>query len=305
MRSQSKAPCGCVSRLRTTSVGGDTNGGCHDFTGGLNPNSRRRLRRPSIVLVLWDQFFITKPNAVTFANLLMNDLIRGPFMNGLVQYGISDGAVLSTIVLDTVTHPAPATWDSGANDDGDQVVSWLNDGTLSPKPAKNEAALLFFLLLPTTTQLTNGKNDDGTPNTNVCGWHKHRKFNGSSDNDDLFWGVIRTDGADTTSERKFVNSVAFCAGHELAEAFTDRDGQGFLASNGCEIGDICETKTFFNYRGWNVEQYWSNWDSACIAGNEPISLIKFLRLMKLDPTKGVRALHTSVIDRNFMGSAAP
>jgi hypothetical protein len=170
-------------------------------------------------------------------------------------------------VLDTDTHPAPDTWDVGANSDVNQVVSWLKDGTLSPKPRKNEGSLLFLLFLPRTTKLTNGKNNDGTPNTNLCGWHKHLKFNDSSDKDDLFWGLVRTDGANTTPAKVFVNSVAPCLGHELAEAVTDRDEEGFLTSNGCEIGDLCETKSFFTYPTWTVEQYWSNWDSACINGN--------------------------------------
>lgn len=299
-----KTSCGCVSSFRDEG-GGDTNNQCHTFTGGVSPNDRRRLRSPAIVLVLWDEFFTNKPKAATFSQQLVNDLVAGPFMNGLVQYGIGDGSITGTITLDTKQHPAPGTWDANSGDDATQVSSWVKDGTLTPAPAQDEADLLFLILLPTTTALTNGTNSDGSPNTNICGWHGHQKFNGSSVNDDLFWAVIRTDKADTSSEQNFVNSVAFCVGHELAEAFTDRDGNGFTASNGCEIGDICENQAFFSYRGWSVEQYWSNWDSLCINGDQPISIKKFLALVNIDGKQGLRQLDVPIINRSSLAAAAP
>jgi hypothetical protein len=119
------------------------------------------------------------------------------------------------------------------------------------------------ILLPSTLALTNGTNSDGTPNTNVCGWHHNRKFNDASSADDLFWCVVRTDGADKSSAKNFVNSVAFCLSHEAAEALTNRDGQGWHGDT-CEIGDLCEQASdsgpiiTYSYRGWNVEKYWSN-----------------------------------------------
>ena len=88
-----------------------------------------------------------------------------------------------------------------------------------------------------------------------------------------------------------MSSVSFCVGHELVEAFTDLDGSGYVSSNGCEIGDICETKALFAYRGWTVEQYWSNWDSACIQGDQPVSVRKFVRNAGFSPIKSLRDLH--------------
>jgi hypothetical protein len=31
-----------------------------------------------------------------------------------------------------------------------------------------------------------------------------------------------------------------------------------------------------NYQDWNVEQYWSEWDRACINGDRPVSVRRFL-----------------------------
>jgi hypothetical protein len=255
-----------------------------------------------VVLVLWDHYFVTNPNAVTQAQQLITDLISGPFMNGLVQYGISRGSLINTITLDTTTFAPPATWDTNKTDDRTQVLAFINNGNISPKPAVNEESLLYFFFLPTSTTLTNGTNTDGTPNTNVCGWHQHYKLNSDSLNDDVFWALVRTDSASKTSESAFVGSVAQCASHELAEAFTDRDGSGYVAGNGCEIGDICEVQSTFAYRGWTVEQYWSNWDSACIQGPKPVSIRQYLAAKQLNPAAGLLALHTPLISTDWMAS---
>jgi hypothetical protein len=294
--------CGGVSTL-DFKEGDGTNTNCHTYTGGVTLGGGRRLRVPRIVLVLWDHFFITNPKAVTFANQLIMDLISGRFMNGLVQYGISRGSLLSTITLDTSTFPAPGNWDAKQTSDRDQIKTFLDNGNIAPKPAVNEGSLLYFFFLPTTTTLTNGTNSDGSPNTNVCGWHGNTKYNDSSNGNDLFWCLIRTDGASTKTEQGFVDAVAFCAGHELSEAFTNPDGGGYIASNGCEIGDICESKTGFTYRGWNnVEQYWSNWDSACLQGDNPVRMRQYLAARNLDPASGLRALGTSVITADWLAS---
>jgi len=297
-----KSGCGCGVSIQNAELGGATNSICHGFTGGVAIGGGRRLRIPRVVLVCWDNFFVTTPAAVTSATLLVKDLVTGPFMNGLVQYGISRGSVNNPITLDTKTFPAPVTWDSNGNADQTQVLAFVNNNNISPKPAVNEGSLIFLFLLPTTTTLTNGNNANGTPNTNVCGWHHAAKFNSSSKDDDLFWAVVRTDGAPKTSGTAFVNSVAFCVGHELVEAFTDRDSGGYIASNGCEIGDICELNNF-GYRTWtSVEQYWSNWDRACINGDKPVSMRQYMSARKLNPAAGLRALHTPVISTDWMAS---
>jgi hypothetical protein len=277
---------------RVSTLGGEpggTNSQCHGFTGGVSlHNGSSRLCNPTVVLILWDHFYITTTSAVTAANLLLTDLLTGPFMNGLAQYGISRGSLISTIVIDTdATNPAPATWDAGDGSDRNQFNAWLNNGTLA-QPTGDQ---LFFLFLPTTTTITAGKNSDGTPNTNVCGWH------GSGGN--VFWALVGTKGASTASGRAFVGSVAFCVSHEFAEACTDTDAHGYISSNGCEIGDICELNTF-NYRGWLVEQYWSNWDATCINGDKPVSFRKFLAETGLALNPGLRSLNQAVINTDYI-----
>ena len=66
--------------------------------------------------------------------------------------------------------------------------------------------------------------------------------NQNSSDDDIFWAVILTNSAPQTSATSFVSSLAYIVSHELNEAFTDRDGKGFTTQEGCEMGDICESR---------------------------------------------------------------
>ena len=117
---------------------------------------------------------------------------------------------------------------------------------------------------------------------------------------DVFFCIIRTDSAVKSSGEAFIKSVSFCVSHEIAEALTSRDGRGYH-NGSCEIGDLCEQTGNHAYRGWQVEQYWSQWDSTCINGEDPVSLTKFLR------ARGIRggrlsSLHAKTINVEFIAS---
>lgn len=278
----------------------DVNDRCHNYTGGVKANRVHTIPNPQIVLILWGNYYSTHPDAVTSAQTLITDLVTGSFMNGLVQYGIAPGSLIKSIVIDTnALSPAPPT----INEDQlrDQLINWIKAGTVSPAPSVNEVNLLYFILPPTNTQLTLKNGTKG-----FCGYHQHAKYNSASSDDDVFWAVVETTGATQNTGQQFISSVSYCVSHELVEAFSDRDGQGFKANsdNGCEIGDICEKKLFFTYRGWTlaIEQYWSNWDNTCIQGDQPISLRTFLNEIGFDPKVGLRSLHTSVINRAYIAS---
>jgi hypothetical protein len=292
--------CGCgVSSLRigSASVGG-VNDQCHTYTGGVSANSKRILRAPRIVLVLWGAYYNDNADVVSTAKQLMTDLATGRFMNGLVQYGVGSGSLEGTIVINTdSTNPAPQTFSDVQM--VAQLKAWISSSpaTISPAPAVNESNLLYFIFPPTTTQLT---LSDGT--TGFCGYHQHAKYNSQSNNDDLFWAIVGTNSSTQASAKAFVNSVAYCVSHEFAEAVTDRDGAGVIASNNCEIGDICETQSLFEYRGWSIEQYWSGWDKNCIHGDQPVSLKAFLRSIQFNFANGLRSLNTPVINLRYIAS---
>ena len=52
----------------------------------------------------------------------------------------------------------------------------------------------------------------------------------------------------------------------------------------------------------NLELYGSNWDSACVEGDNPVRMRQYLAARKLDPARGLRVLGTSVIHTDWLAS---
>jgi hypothetical protein len=241
---------------------------CHGYTGGVSAHDGHVTPNPKVFVIYWDPYFTSTPAAVNSMNQFVSDLTVGNYINGLAQYGVFPGALLGSTVINMTKYPAPRTRPLTEDELQSQLVAWLNDGIVSPVPTVNEANKVYLIIAPSVTTLSlNGKT------TGFCGYHRHGKYNsGVSTNDNLFWAVVQgyTQSSDGPT---FVNSISFCVSHELAETFSNRDGQGYFApvsNQTCEIGDICEVNSSGNiltvpYLGWQVEQYWSQADQKCIS----------------------------------------
>ncbi len=278
-------------------VEGEVNKECHGYTGGVKANQKHVMGNPHIVVIFWGHEYVTNSDTVSAVVQLLTDLVTGPFMNGLVQYGVGRGRVASHFLIDTdKDHPALTTLNE--NQALAEIISWIKAGTIANAPTLDETNLLYFLFPPTTTQLTMTNGTSG-----FCGYHQHWKYNRSSHNDDLFWAIVDTTDYAALTGTDFANAIAYCVSHELAEACSDRDELGYRTDT-CEIGDICEKNNgsmvtdnifTFDYQGWSVEQYWSNCDNTCIQGNQAVSVRKFLRSIGVDGNRGLRSLNTPVI----------
>jgi hypothetical protein len=273
---------------------GDINGGCHGNLDGVQSNDRVILAHVRVMVVLWGQYYVDTPDAATNAFALCRDLVEGPYLNGLAQYGVGRGRMAGSANLNFT--PPPATL---SRDDAEKtLLDWLRGPASVLAPAVDEDALLYVLFLPPETKPTMESGDDG-----FCGYHHWAKLHDESRDSDVFFALIRTD-ATTAEERKsgaaFIQSVSYCVSHEIAEALTSRDGRGYF--NGpCEIGDLCEQTGTHAYRGWQVEQYWSQDDTKCVNGDEPISLRRFLKRRGIAGGSLV-ALRAPIIDVEFVAA---
>ncbi len=305
-------------RLNDTVITAGVNNCCHGLTTGVTSTGRRVMHHPRVVLIFWGNYYRTNPDAVSIGTQFITDLITGPFMNGLAQYGVGRGSVAITMVIDTDPNaPAPATLDQPGVIS--QLKKWIS-GLTTPAPALNEENLLYFIFPPTTTKLTLGKLTD---ESDFCGYHSWDKVNDKSIHPDLFFGIVSTRGARAANptEKGFVGDLSGCISHELSESFTDRDGGGYFSSpctnfdatmhpttqQSCEIGDLCEDGDFTYQRkgsdlSWKVQQYWSNWDRKCINGDQPVSLRSFLNSIKFDFSLGLTTLGPSTINIEFIAS---
>lgn len=260
---------GCTQKphlSNTEGQGGGINTNCHGLVTTVPANHSHVLASPRVFILYWDPLFVNNSTWVTQMNTFIGELIRSPFMTGLQQYGVSEATLAGWTVIDMTANPAPAKLDQDSL--LTQIANWIKNGTIGVAPASNETNLMYFIFPPKATQLSL----DGNVN-NFCGFHHFGYYNKSSGDDNLFYGTtVQWQFATLNSAADFINSCSWCISHELAEAFSDRDGNGFVTSGGCEIGDICECDSACNsiikvpFGAYTTEKYWSNADQKCIAG---------------------------------------
>jgi hypothetical protein len=265
--------CGVSQSLLAAGATG-VNAACHGNTAGVSSHNGHVIGNPRILLIFWDQYFTTTPAAVSTMSQFVSDLVTGPYMLGLNQYGVGMGSVVASVVINMANYPTPNSTSPGVPFSEDQMqaqlVGWLSVGVVTPSPVGNETDLVYLIFAPSDTTLSQGGNTSG-----FCGYHQHGKLNASGSDDNLFWATVQG-YKKSGSGKAFVDSISYCVGHELVETFSNRDGQGVFTDDGhaCEIGDLCEADTSgniakFPYLQWQVERYWSQRDGQCVLPTGP------------------------------------
>ncbi|HXJ95677.1 MAG TPA: hypothetical protein VMT20_22775 [Terriglobia bacterium] len=276
---------------RRDAIGAEgTNQSCHGNEDGVDPNNKAIISHVRVMVLCWGRFYEDHPDALDNAYALCRDLVSGTYFNGLAQYGVGRGSVAGQARFDDTNPPKALSM----NEARERIKGFVESLPLPERPAVDETSLLYVLFPPPQTKPTifSGRDD-------FCGYHNSTKFHPESQNDDLFYALIRTDKAHQTSGSALINDVSACVSHEIAEAVTSRDGRGYHKGD-CEIGDLCEQTGYHDYRGWNVEQYWSQWDRACVNGENPVSIRRFLQ--EVGVPGNLLALHTPVVNIEYIAS---
>jgi hypothetical protein len=252
---------------------------------------------------------------------MFSDLITGPFMNGLAQYGIHRGSLAEPFVIDDHNPPAIITYRDTSNNLEDDITKflrkWIAAGLIPP--AAGDINTMYFIIPPRQTHIQTYNNASDPIGNGIQGFHNE----GVTDpaiSPPMFWAIARTDdaldgsfGGDLSNAEArdggldFVGGVAGIpnggvygmatkVGHELVEQFADRNGS-FK-----ELGDPC-INTGIQYRGWALQQYWSEWDKSCINGDAPVSLKKFLNAIGFNFTRGLASLGSKTINIDYVASA--
>ncbi len=255
-------PVRSVSLCRAAGTGG-VNAVCHSFTGTVTAVGSDVMSNPKVVPVYWGNTVLNDSNLKTAFDQFFCELLASEFVDRLSQYGVGVPTVLpSSMIAGTATS-------AGVGNVGQLLSDWFTAGEVSPPSSLSDANnWLYVVLAPPDASI----NSPG-----ACGYHSNSQLtvNGTSIN--LAWAIIAFPGpAPGTPAVNVVNSVAYCMGHEMVEAFTDPRGKGYTVlvnatqpgdqSQWCEIGDICETKAGATVGRWDVETYWSNQDTKCAAG---------------------------------------
>ncbi len=226
-----------------------------------------------VQLIFWGSAWnqpATSPSANDIINAVKN-IFAGPFMSGLVQYGIRQSSFRGAIV---VTSPEPPTIPSTFSDAGgnieDIVNALINNGTF-PEPDEDGGRNIYFVIMPPNTKF----NTEG-----VGGAHFHFSSGSITDVDNA-WCAWIGNGDIGLMTRVF--------GHELVETCTDPEGDGWTvdgAPGGLnEIGDICVGKKNV-VNGILLDAYWSQLDEACLLPTE-YSLKRFMRSKGFNLSQGI------------------
>jgi hypothetical protein len=246
---------------------------------------------------MWGHFYFTNRDYGFYVHQMLTDLVTRSYMNCQAQYGVHRGSVDDPPYHIDTNPNDPDPTNLSRQDIQTTLFGWLTNGIV-PTPSVDERSRVYIIFLPFGSTFSTA--DSGLayhcPGSVPCP-PGSSKFNPSSSEDDLFWVAIITNhsvnaGIDTSSPTSFASTTAFVAAHELTEAFTDRDGFGFITTNmpnsntnGCEIGDICQViardptrpccdSVDYNVdgRSYYVPYIWSNRDNSCISPFTPISI---------------------------------
>jgi hypothetical protein len=267
------------------------------------PNLTHIMPKPLVVPIFWGHDYVTNPTTAQYLQQMISDLVTGPFMNGLAQYGIQRGSMQAPIIIDDTNPPATIIYYDGnkqlQDDITKQLIKWINAGTVPSPPSPTDINQLYLIIPPSETTPETYNFNAVPPGSDpigngIQGWHNEGLTNPGPP-PTYYWAIVKTnDCGPPSSGITFVNCFAQKVAHELAEQFSDRNGS-FK-----EIGDPC-LNNGDTYRGWAIQQYWSDWDNSCINGDNPVSLKKFLTAIGFDfKNKGLLSLGTPTISIDYI-----
>ena len=253
---------------------GEINAPCHGWTGEVPGDPDHVMTSPRVYAIYWDDYFVRNKKAVNRMNRFFLEILGSVYMRQLAQYGVGPAAFSGSAVV-----PADAAARAQVNPDHPEYIeaqlrAWIEQGIVRERPARAERNPLYVIFTPRGTSIGEC----------LCGYHQSGYFGKTSGDKNLFWAAIQEWHHDFSPEseprvRQLVDSCSWCVSHEMVEAFTNPDGQGYHTNDsdhpdgGCEIGDICECakgsagmKTPIittQIGGWWVEPYWDNQNQSC------------------------------------------
>jgi hypothetical protein len=228
-------------------------------------NGAQKLTNVHVLLIFWGQQWAGNPNALaTQVTANVTNLLAGPYMSYLVQYGVHRGSLWGTKFFTGGDPPNPFTTQSVGN----FLINQLDNDNL-PEP-DSDWPIFYCVIMPTNVSYQGSKPPDpvlplppGTvsqvvgANSSIV-WYDYDL--GDVDNDPAHFAWIGNNGS--------ANYITTVLSHELVETCTDPNGGNGIVQvspppqgNAAQIGDPCTQWCDF-VRGVRVQAYWSQLDSV-------------------------------------------
>jgi hypothetical protein len=260
------------------------------------------MPNPIVIPIFWGSAYAENLSTQSNLTQMFKDLVTGPFMNGLAQYGVYGATMVSPIIINDTNPPASITYtdSKGAlvDDITKKLISWIQAGTVPAPKSLSDPNTLYMILPPTESTILINLGPSDPIGNGAQGFHNE----GVTDPPDgvegptaggtsqtYYWGIVKTNDAGDPSTLAFVNGVSKTSCHELVEQCADINGSWG------EVGDPCNND-LVTYRGWTVQPYWSDWSNGCENGDAPVSVLSFLKSIGFNTKKGLSSLGTKVID---------
>jgi hypothetical protein len=185
----------------------------------------------------------TNPSAASLIAAVQN-IISGPYLSGLRQYGIAPSTFGGAIIIDSPGPPlAPRTFNQTSIED---KVQELIDGGRFPEPDEGGHSLYIVMMPPNTIYGPGGLSGAHSFGTNTAIDTDHT------------WVAWIGNGT--------LNQMTQTFSHELVEMCTDPEHDAWTIdgqpASENEIGDICNKNG--TLKGNSVVSYWSMFDNACL-----------------------------------------
>jgi hypothetical protein len=272
-------------------------------TTGFNAHGGVVMYNPSVFAIYWGRDYgslATGTNQlVQQFDQFLGSVLNSRYIGQLSQYNVNLGTFLGSTWID---HD-PGTMETFTTQHGNssfaaRLSAWINagltfSGSTPVVPASDEHDLLFVVFPP--AEVTVATPDGST--TGFCGFHYNDWYNKSdiATQANLFYAIVLP-GSDSS-----------VVAHELSEAFTDRDGNGWHSDdtsptgdphkNYPEIADVCNAcgVNLLNLTGFQVASYWLVNGGRCLqqADIDPIPLVTVPDVTNLTPGQA-RARLTAV-----------
>jgi hypothetical protein len=210
-------------------------------------------------LVFWGGWWNGNPLATQVTNAVQN-LLAGPYMTYLAQYGVRRGSVRGTTY---VTDSEPGTF--SLKSVGTLVTNLLDDDQL-PEPG-DDWPNVYAVIMPVNSAFAAVFPPDVLPLapgavSQVNGQNSRVIWNdydlGDVDNDPAYYVWAGNDGT--------LDYITTVLSHELAEVATDPnggDGVRLVGCGGgsCQIGDVQNCQNWCDFvSGVKAQAYWSTLD---------------------------------------------
>jgi hypothetical protein len=215
------------------------------------------LANVEVFTIFWGHAWSVDPldGIVAQINQFFDFIVASSLMDMLAEYSaggvtIGQGSRIGTLTV-ADSEPGGTTHIISDSDIQSQLQAWVNAHRIPPQTTNT----LYFTYLPPGVTSTMGGSGSCT---GYCGYHNRIA--------DIYYAVepyIDCGGCNFTGSSVFTN-LTKVSSHELCEAVTDPDLDGWYNADGEEVGDVCNgAGDVQQLGGWYVQSEWSNAQGTC------------------------------------------